>query len=158
MGSNGGDLSDRLHERWQIVPQGISAEVLAEEWGFSREDLDRFGLASHEKAARATREGRFAVAAEPNGAGQIICATGFKRGFRHDPLLARLVAEHGLETVEGWIVLAPDSTVPAVTDARRTLALAGAPGQWAFPAADTLVGAKYAARGFLRRVRAWRTR
>ena len=40
----------------------------------------------------------------------------------------------------------------------RTLALAGAPGQWAFPAADTLVGAKYAARRFLRRVRRCRTR
>jgi acetyl-CoA acetyltransferase len=33
MGSNGGDLSDKLLERWQIVPQGISAEVIAEEWG-----------------------------------------------------------------------------------------------------------------------------
>ena len=33
MGSNGGDLSDQLLERWQIVPQGISAEVIAEEAG-----------------------------------------------------------------------------------------------------------------------------
>ncbi len=55
-------------------------------------------------------------------------------------------------------MLAPDSTVPALTNGERTLALAGAPAQWAFPAADTLVGAKYAARGFLRRVQAWRTR
>ena len=127
--------------------------------------LHRYGAPSYPRGAvwdepveRAAREGRFRVAAEPNGAGQVICATGFKRGFRHDPLLARLVAEHGLETVEGWIVLAPDSTVPALTDAGRTLALAGAPAQWAFPAADTLVGAKYAARRFLRRVQAWRTR
>jgi hypothetical protein len=127
--------------------------------------LRRYGAPSYpsgpawdEPIERATREGRFRVAVEPNGAGQVICATGFQRGFRHDPLLARLVAEHGLETVESWIVLAPDSTVPALTDAGRTLALAGAPAQWAFPAADTLVGAKYAARGLLRRVRAWRTR
>ena len=35
----------------------------------------------------------------------MICATGFQRGFEHDALLARLVAEHGLETVDGWIVL-----------------------------------------------------
>src|SRR4030095_10552803 len=34
MGSNGGALSDKLLECWEIVPQGISAEVLAEEWGF----------------------------------------------------------------------------------------------------------------------------
>ena len=70
----------------------------------------------------------------------------------------RLVAEHGLETAEDWIVLTPDSTVPALTDAERTLALAGAPAQWAYPAADTLMGAKYAARRFLRKVQAWRTR
>jgi hypothetical protein len=93
-----------------------------------------------------------------NGAQQIICATGFRRGFGNDALLARLVAEHGLETMEDWIVLTPDSTVPGLTDAGRTLALAGAPAQWAYPAADTLMGAKYAARRFLRKVRAWRTR
>jgi cation diffusion facilitator CzcD-associated flavoprotein CzcO len=107
---------------------------------------------------RARREGRFRVAPELDGAAQVICATGFKRGFAHDPLLRRLVAEHGLDTAEEWIVLARDSTVPALTDGDRTLALAGAPAQWAFPAADTLVGAKYAARGFLRRIQAWRTR
>src|SRR5205085_7126577 len=40
MGSSGGDLSDSLLERWEIVPQGISAEVIAEEWGLTREELD----------------------------------------------------------------------------------------------------------------------
>jgi acetyl-CoA acyltransferase len=59
MGSNGGDLSDRLLERWEIVPQGISAEVLADEWGFSREELDAFSLESHRRAAAAADEGRF---------------------------------------------------------------------------------------------------
>jgi cation diffusion facilitator CzcD-associated flavoprotein CzcO len=116
------------------------------------------GRSWDEPVERARREGRFRVAAEPNGAGQIICATGFKRGFEHDPLLARLVDEHGLETAARWIVLASDSTVPALTDAHRTLALAGAPAQWAFPAADTLAGMKYAARRFLHRVRRWPTR
>jgi hypothetical protein len=101
----------------------------------------------------AAREGRFTVEPAVNGADQVICATGFQAGFRHDPLLARLVAEHGLETQGRWIVLAPDASVPALTDATRTLALAGAPAQWAFPAADTLVGAKYAARRFLSRCR-----
>jgi acetyl-CoA acyltransferase len=60
MGSNGGDLSDKLLDRWQIVPQGISAEVIAEEWNLSREDLDGFALESHRRAVRATDEGRFA--------------------------------------------------------------------------------------------------
>jgi acetyl-CoA acyltransferase len=59
MGSNGGDLSDVLHERWQIVPQGISAEVLADEWGFSREQLDAYSLESHRRAVAAIDEGRF---------------------------------------------------------------------------------------------------
>jgi acetyl-CoA acetyltransferase family protein len=60
MGSGGGDLSDTLLDRWQIVPQGISAEVIAEEWGFSREELDTFSLESHRRAVAATDEGRFA--------------------------------------------------------------------------------------------------
>jgi acetyl-CoA acetyltransferase family protein len=59
MGSNGGDLSDKLLERWEIVPQGISAEVLADEWGFSREELDAFSLESHRRAAAAAAEERF---------------------------------------------------------------------------------------------------
>jgi cation diffusion facilitator CzcD-associated flavoprotein CzcO len=101
---------------------------------------------------------RFTIAAAVNGAEQVICATGFRQGFGHDPLLVRLVAGHALETRERWIVLAPDSTVPALTDETRTLSIAGVAGQWAYPGADTLVGAKYAARGFLRRVEACRTR
>jgi cation diffusion facilitator CzcD-associated flavoprotein CzcO len=104
------------------------------------------------------RSGRFSVAAAANGAAQIVCATGFKRGFAHDPLLARLVADHGLETHGRWIALAPDCSVPALTDGDRTLALAGVAAQWAYPAADTIVGAKYAARGLLRRVERCRTR
>ena len=83
---------------------------------------------------------------------QVICATGFLHGWREDVLLSDLVDAHELETHEGWIVLAPDSTVPALTDQGRTLSLAGVAGQWAFPAADTIAGAKYAARAFLRRI------
>ena len=59
MGSNGGDLSDRLTERWQIVPQGISAEVIAAEWGLTREALDTYSLESHRRAIAAIDEGRF---------------------------------------------------------------------------------------------------
>src|SRR5919204_5894956 len=60
MGSGGGDLSDKLLDRWQIVPQGISAEVIADEWHLSREELDDYSLESHRRALRATDEGRFA--------------------------------------------------------------------------------------------------
>ena len=75
MGSNGGDLSDRLHERWQIVPQGISAEVIAAEWGLTREALDAWSLESHRRAVAAIDEGRFEreiVAVETGAAGAAV--------------------------------------------------------------------------------------
>jgi acetyl-CoA acyltransferase len=59
MGSNGGDLSEKLTDRWQIVPQGISAEVIADEWGLSREELDAYSLESHRRAVEAIDDGRF---------------------------------------------------------------------------------------------------
>jgi hypothetical protein len=96
---------------------------------------------------------RFSVEARVNGADQVVCATGFMRGYEHDPLLSRLVEEHELATADRWIVLAPDSTVPGLTDSSRTLAIAGVGGQWAYPAADTLMGARYAAHGFASRCR-----
>jgi len=105
-----------------------------------------------EPIARAMMENRFRVEESVNGTAQIVCATGFRRGFRHDPVLARLVDDHGLETADGWIVLDGGGAIPALSDATRTLSLAGVAAQWAFPAADTLAGARYVAHRFLRRV------
>ncbi|MBI2544072.1 MAG: thiolase family protein [Candidatus Rokubacteria bacterium] len=64
MGSNGqgpgdGPISPRLSERYNIIPQGLSAELIAEKWGLKREELDEFSAQSHEKAGRAIAEGRF---------------------------------------------------------------------------------------------------
>ncbi|OFJ52860.1 thiolase family protein [Mycolicibacterium grossiae] len=42
-----------------LVPQGISAELIAAKWNLSRTELDEFSAASHEKAARATKDGSF---------------------------------------------------------------------------------------------------
>src|SRR3546814_526223 len=42
-----------------LVPQGISAEMIAEKWGISREDMDAFGAESQRRAEQATAEGRF---------------------------------------------------------------------------------------------------
>jgi cation diffusion facilitator CzcD-associated flavoprotein CzcO len=111
-----------------------------------------------EPIVAAEREGRFRIEPSVNGTEQVICATGFQRGFRHDPLLSALVDDHGLETRDAWIALAPDGTVPALSDSTRTLALTGVPAQWSFPAADTLAGARYVGHGFLRRIEACRTR
>jgi acetyl-CoA acyltransferase len=43
----------------KLVPQGISAEMIAQKWELSREQVDAFSLESHRRAARATEEGRF---------------------------------------------------------------------------------------------------
>src|SRR5574341_497880 len=64
MGSNGigpgdGPLSPRLQALYNIIPQGLSAEMVAEQWGLKREALDEFSAQSHEKAGRAIAEGRF---------------------------------------------------------------------------------------------------
>jgi acetyl-CoA acetyltransferase family protein len=64
MGSNLGDLgwaavNEKIGERWPIVPQGISAEVIAEEWGLTRLELDEYSLESHRRAVAAIDEGRF---------------------------------------------------------------------------------------------------
>jgi acetyl-CoA acetyltransferase family protein len=59
MGSNGGDLSELVTDRFQIVPQGISAELLAQEWDLSREELDAYALESHRRATAAIDAGRF---------------------------------------------------------------------------------------------------
>jgi acetyl-CoA acyltransferase len=45
--------------RYDLVPQGISAELISEKWGISRQDNDTFSVESHRRAARATQEGRF---------------------------------------------------------------------------------------------------
>jgi acetyl-CoA acetyltransferase family protein len=49
----------KVFERYDLVPQGISAELIAEQWGISREQNDAFSAQSHQRAARATEEGRF---------------------------------------------------------------------------------------------------
>jgi acetyl-CoA acetyltransferase family protein len=49
----------QLSARYDLVPQGISAELIAEKWGISREENDAFSLQSHQRAAHATEEGRF---------------------------------------------------------------------------------------------------
>src|SRR5262245_19584004 len=59
MGSDVGTFSDELTERYELIPQGLSAELIAERWGFSRQDLDRFAYESHRKALHAQQEGRF---------------------------------------------------------------------------------------------------
>ncbi len=55
----GPSVMSRYAERGGLVSQGISAEMIADQWGISREELDAFGARSQQYAARATSEGRF---------------------------------------------------------------------------------------------------
>jgi acetyl-CoA C-acetyltransferase len=57
--------NEALKDRYPLVPQGISADLIATREGFSREDLDGFALRSQENAAKAIVEGRFARSIVP---------------------------------------------------------------------------------------------
>jgi acetyl-CoA acyltransferase len=52
-------FTPELMERYNLVPQGISAEMIADRWEIPRSELDEIGLRSHQLAAKATEEGRF---------------------------------------------------------------------------------------------------
>ena len=61
MGSDGGawpvDPSSAFPT--YFVPQGVSADMIASKWGFSRDDVDAYSVESHKRAARSWQEGRF---------------------------------------------------------------------------------------------------
>jgi len=59
MGSDGGPISEIIEDRFDVVPQGISAELIAERYGLSREDLDKLAVESHRRALMAQEEHRF---------------------------------------------------------------------------------------------------
>lgn len=60
MGSDLGAFSNDLVDKYNIVPQGFSAEMIAEKWGLTRKELDEYSYESHMKAKEATDKGYFA--------------------------------------------------------------------------------------------------
>jgi len=78
---------------YPLVHQGLSAEMIAERWGLTRDDLDRYALESHVKAAAATKRGDFAReiipidAAQPDGS---IVTLDYDEGIRFEPNLAKM--------------------------------------------------------------------
>ncbi|HKA92671.1 MAG TPA: thiolase family protein, partial [Acidimicrobiia bacterium] len=84
----------RYQERGGLVPQGISAELIAEKWNISREDNDSFSVESHLRAARATDEGRFEHEIVPVQVSGEEGATTFSRdeGIRPDSSVEKLGA------------------------------------------------------------------
>ena len=59
MKEHGSPFSPELLERYNLVPQGLSAEMIADKWEITRAELDELGLRSQQLAAQATEEGRF---------------------------------------------------------------------------------------------------
>src|SRR4051795_5124850 len=58
MEEHGLAFSPELMERYDLIPQGLSAEMIADKWEISRSELDEFGVRSQQLARQATEEGR----------------------------------------------------------------------------------------------------
>jgi acetyl-CoA acyltransferase len=88
MEEHGMPFSSQLMERYNLVPQGISAEMIADQWEIPRSELDEIGLRSHERAAKATEEGRFEREIVPFAVNGDTYAT--DQGIRPDTSLEKL--------------------------------------------------------------------
>jgi acetyl-CoA acyltransferase len=88
MQEHGFAFSPQLMERYNLVPQGISAEMIADQWEIPRSELDELGLRSHQLAAKATEEGRFEREIVPFSVNGDVYAT--DQGIRPDTSLEKL--------------------------------------------------------------------
>jgi acetyl-CoA acetyltransferase family protein len=79
-----------LLERYDLVPQGVSAELIADQWSISRAEMDELARESHRRAHAATRNGFFEREIAGIDAGGSIVAT--DQGIRPDTSLDRLAA------------------------------------------------------------------
>jgi acetyl-CoA acetyltransferase family protein len=118
MGSNLGDagwgaVNEKIGERWPIVPQGISAEVIAEEWGLSREALDEYSYESHRRAVAAIDEGRFEHEIVPVevGAGGAAVLFAVDETPRRDTSLERLAALQPAFKADGVVTAGNSSSI-----------------------------------------------
>jgi acetyl-CoA acetyltransferase family protein len=118
MGSNLGDLgwgavNEKIGERWPIVPQGISAEVLAEEWDLSREALDAYSYESHRRAVAAIDEGRFEREIVPVevGAGGAVVLFAVDETPRRDTSLEKLAGLQPAFKADGVVTAGNSSSI-----------------------------------------------
>jgi acetyl-CoA acetyltransferase family protein len=103
-----------------LVPQGVSAEMVAEKWGIPRERLDEISFDSHMRAARATDEGRFEsqiVPVEVDGESMVV-----DEGFRRDTNLEVLSTLKPAFKSDG-VVTAGNSS--QISDGAAALLIAG---------------------------------
>ena len=106
----------RMSARYDLVPQGISAELIAEKWDIGREENDQFALESHRRAARATDEGRFeneivavAVVDDTDGDGRTELMVR-DEGIRPDTSMEKLAQLKPVFKPEGGVITAANSS------------------------------------------------
>jgi acetyl-CoA acetyltransferase family protein len=98
-----------LLERYALVNQGLSAELIAERWNVSREDSDAIALRSQQRAARATEEGRFKREIVPFQVGGETVST--DQGIRPETTLEGLAALKPAFKADGTITAGNSSQV-----------------------------------------------
>jgi acetyl-CoA acetyltransferase family protein len=83
----GPSVSARYAPQGGLVPQGVAAELIADEWEIGRDEMDRYSLESHRRAAAAADEGRFEeeIVAVPGEDGALVTAD---EGIRETTLAA----------------------------------------------------------------------
>ncbi|BCL82932.1 acetyl-CoA acyltransferase [Ktedonobacteria bacterium brp13] len=124
-------FGERMQQRYagRLVHQGVSAEMIAQQWGLTREELDALSLQSHQRAARATREGRFVtqlLAIPVTGENNALTLFEHDEGIRYDSSLERLAALKAAFRPDGVITAGNSSQISdgasAVMVMERTLA------------------------------------
>lgn len=108
MGSDMGDFSQQLLDKYQVIPQGFSAELIAQKWQLTREELDEFAYFSHQKAIEATDKGYFMREIIP------INVNGLKvqadEGIRRDTSLEKLSGLLPAFNPDGGVITAGNSS------------------------------------------------
>ena len=115
----GPKIGERYAPTGGLVPQGISAELIADKWGISREDMDAFGVRSQVLARRATDEGRFQAEILPvmGADGQMVSVD---EGLRETTMESLAALKPAFRTVEdGGRVTAGNSS--QITDGASAL-------------------------------------
>jgi len=117
-------ISPKLWDRYEIIPQGLSAEMVAERWELSRHELDEYSYNSHLRAGQAIREGRFEsqilpVEIKVNGATELFKVD---EGVRMNPSLEKMATLMPAFKTDGVITAGNSSQI---SDGAAALLLMG---------------------------------
>ena len=96
-----------------LIPQGLSAEMINEKWGIDRATLDQIGFDSHQRAARATEEGRLESQIVPvtvkGESGEEVVSR--DEGIRWDTTLEKLASLQPAFKVDGLVTAGNSSQI-----------------------------------------------